>query len=220
MKVYTRAEWGARQPRAYPGRRLVDDRATVHWSGEKMAGTAYLDGANEPLLPKPKQPGPKWYQLWRDPNTPKAQRRKLSRAIRKYNQAVREFNALKLDRPIPAAIVDAEMKVMRSFQNYHMDHNNWSDIGYHYVIFASGNVYAARDEASYGAHAYNANDTTGICFAMGPGEQPTHAMIDSFMQLTKAHGLTRWKGHRQVPGNATQCPGDDLIRILGLPKGY
>ena len=88
------------------------------------------------------------------------------------------------------------------------------------MIFASGNVYHGRNLNSSGAHALNANHTTGICFVMGPGDVPTHDMLDAFQQLIKLHGITRYRGHNQVPGNSTQCPGPELKARLGLPVGY
>jgi N-acetylmuramoyl-L-alanine amidase len=121
---------------------------------------------------------------------------------------------------IPETLVAAEKKIVRGFQNYHMDSHGWSDIWYHFLIFASGNVYLGRPVGAYGAHTLNANHTTGFCFVMGPGDMPTADMIESFHTLRNRHGVKRYRGHRQVPGNYTQCPGDDLIEILRMPVGY
>lgn len=222
MKIYARHEWGARAPRSSPGTRTVNNEGVVHWSGSKITDGGLAAGLSEPRLPKPKKPGRKWYQLWRDPTSPKAQRRKISRVIRKYNAEMRYWNAktIGVTGYFDPKLIEQEKRIVRSFQNYHMDGHGWSDIGYHYVIFASGNVYEGRNINSWGAHALNANHTTGFCFVMGPGDTPSQEMLHAFHALRRMHGITRYRGHRQVPGNATWCPGPELERLLKLPVGY
>jgi peptidoglycan recognition protein len=55
--------------------------------------------------------------------------------------------------------------VVRSVQNYHMDTNGWSDIGYSFLVGGDGNVYEGRGWDTVGAHApgYNSN-SQGINF--------------------------------------------------------
>ncbi len=213
MTFYTRKDWGARPAGPWPGSRGKTDIGTVHWSGTKITEGGTLPGS---LEAQPKKPGRKWYRLWRDPNTPAAQRRKLSKMIRRYNTALREWKHSQ-EQEMPAYVLEAEKAVMRQFQNYHMDGHGWSDIGYHRVIFASGNVYEGRNFAATGAHAINANHTTGYCFVMGPGDEPTPAMIRTFHEMRHVDGVTRYKGHNQWPGNATACPGPRLTEVLKLP---
>ena len=45
-----------------------------------------------------------------------------------------------------------------------MNHNNWSDIGYNFLVGEDGNVYEGRGWSKRGAHAptYNA-ESIGIC---------------------------------------------------------
>lgn len=223
MYIYSRQEWGARKPQSFPGQRSVNDEATIHWSGSEMTSDGILNnGSMDPRPEKPRKPGLKWYKLWRDPTTPKAQRRNISKVIRKYNADMKTWKqaTVGLHAPFSPEIIDNEKRIVRSFQNYHMDTHGWSDIGYHYIIFATGNVYQGRFINSFGAHAYNANHTTGICFVMGPGDIPSPEMISAFGELRKRDGIRRYRGHRQVPGNATACPGPVLEKILRLPQGY
>lgn len=218
MRIYKRSEWGARAPQGTYLWHAPNDEGVVHWSASEITD----DPVRSAEVPRPPKPGAKWYRLWRDPNSPKAQRRAISKVLRKYNAAMREWKASAIDTSIELDhwILDNEKRIVRSFQDYHMDTHGWNDIGYHFVIFATGNVYECRPVGARGAHCYNANDTTGFCFVMGPGDLPTQHMFDSFHELRKAYGVTRYRGHKQVPGNATACPGPDLIAQLHLPVGY
>lgn len=223
MYIYPRRSWGARPARSWPGTRITDDQAVVHWSGSKITPGGKQAGDAEALPPKPGKPGLKWYRLWRNPDSPKAQRRKISRVIRKYNRDLREWKAATRDMdtsPTPKHILEQEREILRGFQRYHMDAHGWSDIGYHFAIFASGNVYACRNYSAYGAHALGANHSTGIVFVMGPGDEATSEMLSSFYRLIQDKGIRRFRGHNQVPGNATACPGPDLTAKLRLPVGY
>lgn len=216
MIIYSREQWGARQPKAWTLRHLPNDEAVIHWSGSKITDGGTKAGIGE-TSSLPKKPGLKWYKLWRDPNSPKSQRRNISKVIRAYNKARREYV---YHTTVPAELIELEKSIVRGFQNFHMDGRGWSDIGYHYIIFATGNVYCGRDYNRTGAHAYNANHTLGICHVMGPGDEPTPVMLESSKNIRDMHGIKRYRGHRQVPGNATACPGDRLSVILGLPVGY
>ena len=50
------------------------------------------------------------------------------------------------------------MAECRAIQNYHMDSNGWSDIGYSFLIGGDGNVYEGRGWNKVGAHTYGFND--------------------------------------------------------------
>ena len=216
-RVYTRSEWGARLPSRPYGHRPDNHRLIVHWSASKITPAGASAGDHE-KFPKPKKPGRKWYRLWRDPNTPAAQRRKLSRTIRQYNRALKAWKIYSSG-PIDPKIIELEKAVMRQFQAYHMDGHGWTDLGYHEVIFATGNVYLGRPPSAYGAHCLNANDRLGFCFVMTEGDVPTSAMLSSYEDRIEFHGIRDAWGHRQIQGNSTACPGR-LIRDLGLPRSY
>jgi peptidoglycan recognition protein len=55
--------------------------------------------------------------------------------------------------------------MVQGFQDYHMDSNGWSDIGYNFLVGGDGNIYEGRGWERVGAHApgYNSN-SMGICF--------------------------------------------------------
>ena len=48
-------------------------------------------------------------------------------------------------------------------QNYHMDTNGWSDIGYHYLIGPDGTIFKGRDDKTIGSHAPPNTGNIGIC---------------------------------------------------------
>ncbi len=218
MPVYTRSQWGARAPVREYGSRPDNHRLIVHWSGSKItpAGAAAGNDERQP----PERPGRKWYRLWRNPNTPKAQRRRLSRAIRRYNRELRAFHLYQAaNEEIDPKVIDLEKRIMRQFQDYHMDGHGWSDLGYHEVIFASGNVYLGRPPGAWGAHCLNANDRLGFCLVMTEGDVPTPRMLAAFEDRVEEHGVIDGYGHRQIPGNATACPGR-LVTDIGLPRRF
>lgn len=218
MKVFTRAEWGARPPRGAYGTRPSNRRAIIHWSGSKITPAGVTAGAHERKAPA--RPGRKWYKLWRDKTTPVAQRRKLSKMITAYNRQLKLFKAYEAAQAaVDPKIVELEKSILRQFQNYHMDGHGWLDIGYHEVIFASGNVYLCRPTTAWGAHCMNANERLGFCLVMTEGDVPTPTMLETVEERMEYHGVTDAYGHKQIPGNSTACPGR-LVRDLGLPRRF
>ena len=127
---------------------------------------------------------------------------------------------------------------MRDIYIYHTQVNNWSDIGYNYLIAQNGVIYKGRDPDVYeqdevqGAHFCGLNSNTmGVCLlgnyaTATPGEQILKGLRE----------LLEWKlfkddldpvgkedkgslkllpviaGHRD--GCATECPGDHVYELL------
>jgi hypothetical protein len=172
-----------------------------------------MTGGGRPSVAKPERPGAKWYARLRSKATSPLQRRRISRMIAKYDKALRSWQ---LGTRIPDELLEQEKRVAREIQSFHQRVRGWIDIGYHALIFASGTVMLGRPSNALGAHAYGANNTMGVCFVMGPGDEPTAAMLDAFNELRERYGLREVRGHRQRPGNSTECPGDALMRALRL----
>jgi hypothetical protein len=121
----------------------------------------------------------------------------------------------------------------RDWQRFHQDSNGWTDIGYHYLVDGLGRLYEGRPPDRLGAHVAAQNTgRVGINF-MQDGR--THGL--TFMQRRTLRKLFRvqhdrlglpalkdlakhpgddWGvfGHRQVPGQATECPGDKIAADL------
>ncbi|KZC07181.1 Peptidoglycan recognition protein 3 [Dufourea novaeangliae] len=109
----------------------------------------------------------------------------------------------------------------RSFQNYHMNDKDWSDIGYNFLVGEDGNVYEGRGWGKHGAHStpYNSR-SIGICLIGNfVGHEPNAAAIKATQSLI-AYGVSIGKiqenytllGHRQI--TSTSCPGDSLYRLI------
>ena len=98
----------------------------------------------------------------------------------------------------------------------------WAGIGYHYVIRKDGTIERGRPLAAVGAHAQGHNfDTVGINVTGNfDTERPTAEQLASLERLLVflcriydiEAGVTTIEGHRDV--NATDCPGDNLYRLL------
>lgn len=126
----------------------------------------------------------------------------------------------------------------RDWQAYHQDVHGWLDIGYHILVDARGRLYLGRPRWALGAHVLAQNThRVGINFMQdGRFYGLTWRQKRTLRKLfRRAHhqglGLPALKdlinhpgdewgvfGHRQVPGQATECPGDkiaaDLAKII------
>ena len=55
-------------------------------------------------------------------------------------------------------------KQVKAIQEFHQDGRGWSDIGYHFLVDLSGNIYQGRPEIVIGAHVGGANTgNIGVC---------------------------------------------------------
>lgn len=120
--------------------------------------------------------------------------------------------------------------VVRSIQNYHMDNNGWSDIGYNYLVAPDGTLYEGRGENVIGAHFCGENSNTmAVCY-MGdysiysPAASGIRSIESLFAWKASKNGinptgssyhysvggsLANVCGHRDNDG-CTTCPGNNL----------
>ncbi len=114
---------------------------------------------------------------------------------------------------------------MRQMQAFHIDTNNWCDIGYHFVVSQGGEIYQGRsDERRPGAHVGGQNaGNVGVSFIGNFQEQePGEAQLDAGARIMGWVEQTYdipWeresvRGHREWPGQSTNCPGDNLLAQL------
>ena len=127
------------------------------------------------------------------------------------------YSATAIDgRPITAADID-EMHRKRGFR----------EIGYHYFIRRDGTVETGRDLTrpglfETGAHSQGENGASvGVCYEGGVTSADvskgfdtrttaqTGAMIRVIRDLLQRFPNAEVRGHRDMPGAATQCPGFD-----------
>ena len=107
---------------------------------------------------------------------------------------------------------------IETIARYHVDHNNWPGIGYHFCVEPDGTIYQVNKLETICYHAGVVNDyTVGICiegdFRKG--------VIPTPLQIQNAAHLAAWlatklripvdniMGHREYPQNPTECPGDE-----------
>ncbi|CAL1547515.1 unnamed protein product [Lymnaea stagnalis] len=110
---------------------------------------------------------------------------------------------------------------VRGFQNYHMDHNGWSDIGYSFLIGGDGSVFEGRGWDKVGAHTEGYN-SVGLAFCFigsfstkAPPDiqiQRARQMIACGVSSGKISTAYKLRGHRDV--NQTDCPGTVLWNLL------
>lgn len=108
-------------------------------------------------------------------------------------------------------------KSVKGIQNFHMDEQKFSDIGYNFLIGGDGRVYEGRGWEVRGAHCpkYNGN-SIGICLIGNYEEKlPIERMLEVARELIRfgvanEHVVPDYRliGHRQ--GRDTECPGDAL----------
>lgn len=119
--------------------------------------------------------------------------------------------------------------VVRSIWNFHVNTNNWSDVGYNWLIDPEGTLYEGRGQGILGAHFCAMNSgTMGVCMI---GDYTNITPPDTAVTtLTK---MLAWNsceenldplgtstissydiisGHRD--GCATQCPGNSFYPTL------
>jgi hypothetical protein len=104
----------------------------------------------------------------------------------------------------------------------------WSDIGYHYIVDRSGNVWQGRDVTRWqGAHVKNRNENNIGVMCMGNFmlQRPSAAQIAGLnrtvAQLQRVYQIptSSVKTHKEWPGAQTLCPGTQLqSKVLVLRK--
>jgi len=84
---------------------------------------------------------------------------------------------------------------------------NWSDIGYHYVIYLDGSVHTGRPVQKAGAHTRGHNqDSIGVCYIGGldqdgnPKDTMTPAQDIAFIQLVRSLRMV-FGSHLKISGH-------------------
>lgn len=111
--------------------------------------------------------------------------------------------------------VEAVQAALRSWQDYHMDTNGWSDIAYQEAFDQLGNVYRLRGLRNQSGANGNTdlNERFGaLLLILAPGEAPTPAMVAAVQRRIELHrdyfpNSERIVGHGQIRPGGTQCPG-------------
>lgn len=115
--------------------------------------------------------------------------------------------------------------LLAAYRRYHVQGRGWSDIGYNIAVDQAGRVWYAAGlvKAAHCASAANpyANARyVGILAIVGNNEEPSPALIASVNSvLRQMHAKFVFdagevRGHRDVYGAATSCPGGKLSALI------
>lgn len=109
-----------------------------------------------------------------------------------------------------------------SIANIHINNNGWGGIGYHFLIAKDGTVFYVGDIGTARANVANLNEQViGICLIGNFIQEkvPTNEQLDSthklcdffilnFPALTGVKSWDKLRGHNELPGQSTPCPGE------------
>lgn len=111
---------------------------------------------------------------------------------------------------------------VRAIQDYHMDVQGWSDIGYAFLVDWRGQIYEGRGWDVYPAATQDHNwHTFPVCFIGRDGDATPGALTACRWLYDEAcarkGGMLFQRGHKDF--NPTDCPGDELYRWVrgGMP---
>lgn len=110
---------------------------------------------------------------------------------------------------------------MRKIQDTHMDTRQWADIGYHFGVGKSGQVFEGRDLKARGTHVehYNTGSVGVVFFGDFEIDAPTPEQIDQGHRLIDWLALrltlTHLAGHGEF-NDFTKCPGTNMLPYLNL----
>ncbi|XP_034950990.1 peptidoglycan-recognition protein SC2-like [Chelonus insularis] len=117
-------------------------------------------------------------------------------------------------------------RIVRSYQDLHIDTNRWLDIGYNFVIGEDSNIYEGRGWDYVGAHAPGYNtQSIGVSiigdfshFLPNRGAlEALHNLIECGVSLGKISTNYSIIGHRQ--GRNTVCPGEEFFNyVMTMPR--
>lgn len=106
---------------------------------------------------------------------------------------------------------------VEQIRRYHVDHNRWADIGYHYVVSLDGTVHNGRPAEQPGAHCKGHNTRSiGIAYVGGllsdnrtPADtrtpQQKQALEELIRKLLKQYPGARVHSHRDFTPKACPC---------------
>ncbi len=124
-----------------------------------------------------------------------------------------------------------DSSTMREIQHEHMDDRQWADIGYHFAVGRSGEVFEGRDLMARGTHVetYNSGSVGVVFLGNFEVDYATPEQIEAGRQLIDWLALrlelTHLAGHDEF-NDFTECPGAHLLPYLdpladsaGLQRG-
>lgn len=130
----------------------------------------------------------------------------------------------------PNAGPPQEIKVLQSWQKWHIRGRGWQDIAYNYAIGQSGTIYRLRGENRAGAtrgdfdkDGIPANhEARAVVFILGGDQVPTEEAYAAFRKMWQ-EDKKLVIGHQQVfqegvGGTSTACPGNAIMEWIRTGK--
>jgi len=99
-----------------------------------------------------------------------------------------------------------------AIHSWHLQ-NGWCGIAYHFFVDKEGRIWRGRPENKLGGHALGASSWLGVCCEGNYDREQTmpKAQLLSCIWLhdyiNKKYGVMKHVKHRDMPQNATSCPG-------------
>lgn len=127
-----------------------------------------------------------------------------------------------------AGAASSSASAIRAIQNGDMDSDGFQDVGYNWMVTQDGRLWEGRAGGwlAIGAHAGGQNTAwVGVCWLGHSGNTaPSPAALATIRWVVdearrRAGRQLEVRGHGQVPGQATECPGSRLRAWIaaGLP---
>lgn len=116
----------------------------------------------------------------------------------------------------------ADTQTPQEIAEIHVTKNGWGGIGYHFLISKNGEVFYVGDISTARANVANLNEQVlgiGLIGNFVQGLTPSPQQLDSAHKLCEflinfelLPNITAWdkvRGHKELPGQTTSCPGDN-----------
>jgi len=97
--------------------------------------------------------------------------------------------------------------------SWHRFGNGWSGIAYHFFVDKEGKIWRGRPENKLGGHTLGGSSWLGICCEGNydrEKEMPKAQLLSCIWlhnYINGKYGKMPHVKHRDMPGNATSCPG-------------
>jgi len=115
---------------------------------------------------------------------------------------------------------------IKKIQTFHMRERGWGDIGYHFMIDASGQVWQGRSLDWQGAHAGGDDNigNIGICvlgdFSTGSPSRESLAALEELVDtLSERNRIGRGRVYGHMRFAKTECPGGSLMAWIARYSG-
>lgn len=137
-----------------------------------------------------------------------------SKTVKQVNRSVTKFVTLHWNGP---EVVE-EVAQLHGDAKWHVEHNGWDGLAYHYAVGATGNIYQTRDNIARLNHSgvtQGNSESLSVLVVIGEGQVGTDKQFTSLGYLLSQIGISpRYVlGHRFWP-RTTACPGPIVTRWL------